>query len=225
MSQTLNTLNKMKPTTTQPQGSPVSDWSAALSAAAKRSWANPEYRAKKSEITKAQWANPLYRSLKAKQSKDKWNDPVFRSNQIEKHRAKWADPAYRSLQSELKNKTWGDPNKRKAASDRLNKRLGNPDQRREIVKHVAKWWVLRSPQGRYYQIFNLRQWCKDNEHLFDRTCYAGKRPLWAGYAHGLGLLRGARGSYHGWTLAADYQCEASVFGSQENTDYPEQISR
>ena len=55
---------------------------AKLSAAAKKSWQDPEFRAKHSATMKKFWEDPEYRARQNAAMKKRWQDPEYRARQI-----------------------------------------------------------------------------------------------------------------------------------------------
>jgi predicted nucleic acid-binding Zn ribbon protein len=75
----------------------------------------------------------------------------------------------------------------------------------------AKWYRLRSPDGRIYEIKNLRSFCHKNEQIFesdDRKFVNAVRPLWKRAADGLvSVSSGGSCSWFGWTAVCVFDIE------------------
>lgn len=115
--------------------------------AAKRRWADPEYRAKQRASTLSESVRKL------------WQDPSYRDRQVESHRQSWVDsqtrarllqagqsPAVQRKRRKSLKALWNDP----AVSARLLKALRSPIRRSKIAKASEQSW--RDPKSRYRQM-------------------------------------------------------------------------
>lgn len=63
---------------------------------------------------------------------------------------------------------------------------------------MAKSWVIKSPGGKTYEISNLLEWCRSNEHLFEKDEVSRRQPLWDRVATGLS----GKGQWKGWVMVS-----------------------
>ena len=76
------------------------------------------------------------------------------------------------------------------------------------LKHCnACAWRVRSPAGIEYEFTNAREWCRNNEHLFDDKYPESKTPLWLRASNMFSRLNESGCSWCGWTLVASFELE------------------
>jgi hypothetical protein len=136
--------------------------------------------------------------------------------------AKWGSPEHRekiagTLLRGAKYLTPEQEAKRRAhISETKTGTHGHGRNRRDNPHHrCAKRWEIRSPEGKYYVVENLRSWCRLNVHLFHDPTPEARSPLEARAFRGISALGHARGtdcSWAGWTLVSSEQFESDVFG-------------
>jgi predicted nucleic acid-binding Zn ribbon protein len=73
----------------------------------------------------------------------------------------------------------------------------------------AKWFRVRDPHGRVYEVKNLDSWCRKNEARFVRDdIRGGTTPLWLRASNGLSKVsRGEGCSWYGWTAVCVFDIE------------------
>ena len=96
--------------------------SQTKTAAAKRSWRDPEYRAKLSAARKRSWQDPEYRAKQRAALKRRWQDPEYRVEQSAARKGSWQDPEYQAKQSASRKGSWQDPEYRAKQSASVKRR-------------------------------------------------------------------------------------------------------
>ncbi|MFH0876769.1 MAG: DNA gyrase subunit A [Candidatus Omnitrophota bacterium] len=118
----------------------------------KRSWQDPVYRQKMSEIIREAWQQPEFRKrvieASSKNLKDLWKKEEFQ-NLMSRLKAKelkqrWQDPEYRNFIAAITQITslriWQDPEHRNYISKLNKERWNNPGYRQKMVEQSKKLW-------------------------------------------------------------------------------------
>lgn len=87
--------------------------------------------------------------------------------------------------------------------DEIQKRIAETRKDGTEEHHQAHLWKIKSPEGKTYEIYNLKLWAEENEHLFLPYLRPGaKSKASKRIRDGIGELfskRASASAYYGWT--------------------------